>query len=30
METAQGKILEYKLAEVKSYGDIAMLHYTKK
>ena len=30
METAQGKVLEYRLAEAKSHGDIAMLHYIKK
>lgn len=30
LETAQGKVLQYKLAEAKSLGDVAMLHFIKK
>ncbi len=30
LETAPGKVLEYKLAEAKSVGDVASLHFVKK
>ncbi len=29
LETAPGKVLEYKLAEAKANGDVAMLHFIK-